>query len=375
MARAGRGVLPDDRLEVCLAQGPGPEARNARLMRGPVGWIGCWRCGPDHERTRRRYRRISCALRPGRRQPGAARRRRLGPPLRARRRRERRLVLMDAPPAALDLGPFLTVGAWLRAQGLSAPAVVAMDRAAGFVLLEDLGDDLYRPLLARGGGDELRSTAPRSSCSCAAAGAAPVVAALRRCLAVARGAAAGRMVRPALGAAAAADYALSGRTCCRWRGSAATASSMSTFTPTTCSGCRRAGLARIGLLDFQDARSGPPAYDLVSLLGDARRDVNSEVARATAEHYLAARPELDTGAFGAACAVLGAQRNAKILGLFARLAERDGKRQYLELQPRVRAHLARGAWPSGAGAARHLVRASSGARRPALSRRAPSVVD
>ena len=67
---------------------------------------------------------------------------------------ERRLVLMDAPPAALDLGPFLTIGAWLREQGLSAPQVVAADRAAGIALLEDLGDDLFRPLLARGGADE-----------------------------------------------------------------------------------------------------------------------------------------------------------------------------------------------------------------------------
>ena len=103
----------------------------------------------------------------------------------------------------------------------------------------------------------------------------------------------------------------------------------------------RVGLARIGLLDFQDARSGPPAYDLVSLLEDARRDVAPALARAMAERYLAARPELDPAAFGTACAVLGAQRNAKILGLFARLAARDGKRQYLDLQPRVRAHLAR----------------------------------
>ena len=87
-----------------------------------------------------------------------------------------------------------------------------------------------------------------------------------------------------------------------------------------------------------------------------------------AERYLAARPELDPAAFGAACAVLGAQRNAKILGLFARLAARDGKRQYLDLQPRVRAHLARATAPSGAGAARRLVRAPSAAHCSALAR-------
>ena len=103
----------------------------------------------------------------------------------------------------------------------------------------------------------------------------------------------------------------------------------------------RAGLARVGLLDFQDARLGPSAYDLASLLEDARRDVAPGLARAMVERYLAARPELDADAFRAAYALLAAQRNAKILGLFARLAQRDGKPHYLELQPRVRAHLRR----------------------------------
>ena len=60
----------------------------------------------------------------------------------------RSLVLMDAPPAALDLGPFLAIDAWLRARALSAPEVLVADRAAGLALLEDLGDDLFRPLLS-----------------------------------------------------------------------------------------------------------------------------------------------------------------------------------------------------------------------------------
>ena len=130
------------------------------------------------------------------------------------------------------------------------------------------------------------------------------------------------------------------------------ASSTSTITPTTCSGCRRArGLARVGLLDFQDARLGPPAYDLVSLLEDARRDVEPELAQAMVQRYLNARPELDPAAFRAAYALLGAQRNAKILGLFTRLARRDGKPHYLALLPRVRAHLGRDLRASAAGAA------------------------
>ena len=83
------------------------------------------------------------------------------------------------------------------------------------------------------------------------------------------------------------------------------------------------------------------AYDLVSLLEDARRDVDPALADAMLERYLSARPELDREVFRDACALLGAQRNAKILGLFARLARRDGKPRYLDLLPRVRGHLAR----------------------------------
>ena len=256
---------------------------------------------------------------------------------------DRRLVLMDAPPAALELDPFLAIGAWLRAQGLSAPQVVAADRAAGLALLEDLGDDLFRPLLARGGADEALLYRTAVDLLVALQRAAPpslpryddawLLREARLLL---------EWYAPALGAAAAVEYDAI------WRD----------LLPLARVGAdgfvyvdyhadnllwlpERAGHARIGLLDFQDARIGPPAYDLVSLLEDARRDVASPLARAMAQRYLAARPELEPAAFRAACAVLGAQRNAKILGLFARLAARDGKRQYLDLQPRVRAHLAR----------------------------------
>jgi aminoglycoside/choline kinase family phosphotransferase len=94
------------------------------------------------------------------------------------------------------------------------------------------------------------------------------------------------------------------------------------------------GLLRAGLIDFQDALAGSPAYDLISLLEDARRDVPPELARAMTERYLAA-----TGAnresFLVSAAILAAQRNAKIIGIFARLAKRDGKTRYLAHLPRV----------------------------------------
>jgi hypothetical protein len=102
----------------------------------------------------------------------------------------------------------------------------------------------------------------------------------------------------------------------------------------------RPGLRRLGLLDFQDALAGHPMYDLVSLLQDARRDVAPELETAMLDRWLAASAE-DAGAMRAAYAVLGAQRNTKILGIFTRLWKRDGKRHYLALQPRVWGYLER----------------------------------
>ena len=103
----------------------------------------------------------------------------------------------------------------------------------------------------------------------------------------------------------------------------------------------RSGLAACGLLDFQDAVIGSPAYDLVSLLEDARRDVTPDLASALLEHYLAAFPDIDRAAFETAAAVLAAQRNCKILGIFTRLCVRDRKPQYLVHTPRLWRLLAR----------------------------------
>ena len=95
------------------------------------------------------------------------------------------------------------------------------------------------------------------------------------------------------------------------------------------------GLGRVGLLDFQDARSGPISYDLVSLLQDARRDLGTGLEAAMVARYLRASPGLDEAAFRAAYAILGAQRTVRIIGVFHRLARRDGKLAYLAHLPRV----------------------------------------
>jgi hypothetical protein len=101
----------------------------------------------------------------------------------------------------------------------------------------------------------------------------------------------------------------------------------------------------VGIIDFQDAMIGPAAYDLVSLLQDARVDVPEELEKPLFSQYVAAvsarDPAFDRAEFTFSYAALGAQRNTKILGIFVRLAMRDGKRQYLAHLPRIWGYLER----------------------------------
>jgi len=115
----------------------------------------------------------------------------------------------------------------------------------------------------------------------------------------------------------------------------------------------RHGHDRIGVLDFQDALIGPSAYDLASLAMDARVTVSPEIERSTYDAYVAARRSagpFDEAGFSEAYAAMAAQRNSKILGIFVRLSERDGKPDYLRHLPRIRAYLGRAlAHPALAG--------------------------
>ena len=97
----------------------------------------------------------------------------------------------------------------------------------------------------------------------------------------------------------------------------------------------RSGLRRIGIIDSQDCVRGHPAYDLASMLQDARVDIDFSWADELLEHYCSLRQRLDRADFEAAYALLGAQRATKILGIFARLSKRDGKHAYLAHLPRV----------------------------------------
>jgi len=107
----------------------------------------------------------------------------------------------------------------------------------------------------------------------------------------------------------------------------------------------REGVARVGIIDFQDAVSGPAAYDLVSLLQDARIDVPEPLELALLTRYIKARRAADDGfdpaGFAELYAIMSAQRNTRLLGTFARLNRRDGKPQYLRHQPRIWTYLSR----------------------------------
>jgi tRNA threonylcarbamoyl adenosine modification protein YjeE len=107
----------------------------------------------------------------------------------------------------------------------------------------------------------------------------------------------------------------------------------------------RKGIAKVGIIDFQDAMLGPPAYDLVSLLQDARVDVPEQLELALFARYIRTRRALDEtfdpSNFAVHYAIMSAQRNTKLLGTFARLNRRDGKPQYLRHQPRIWTYLNR----------------------------------
>ncbi|MBP7001393.1 phosphotransferase [Amaricoccus sp.] len=264
-----------------------------------------------------------------------------------------RAMLMDVPPeSGLVVAPFLAVTDWLRGLGLSAPEVWAADRAAGLVLLEDLGDDLFLRLAARPGREEglyaaavdLLADLQAAPLPAATADWAPPPydrAVLMREMRLVPEwylpAATGRAVPPDL----AAEYDAAVETIVAIALAEPPTAVLRDYHAENLLWLpERVGHARVGLLDYQDLLVGAPAYDLVSLLGDARRDVPPGLAAAMTARYLA-RTRRKAEGFARSAAALGAQRNLKILGLFVRLAERDGKRGYLRHLPRVWLHLMR----------------------------------
>ncbi|QPH52755.1 aminoglycoside phosphotransferase family protein [Pontivivens ytuae] len=273
------------------------------------------------------------------------------------------MVLMDAPAEkGEDVRPFLDVTRRLRAGGFSAPEVLAEDAEAGLLLLEDLGDALFARVTGR-----VDEVALYEAAVDALAGIQADVSA------------------DGLPPYDEATYLREARLLTDWylpaRGVSLQAAEIAAYEALVAEACaalkaapvivlrdyhaenllwlpERAGAARVGLLDYQDALAGHPAYDVVSLLEDARRDTSEELQKAMIRRFLD-RTGASEEAFARAYAVLGAQRNLKIIGIFSRLDRRDGKPAYLAHQPRVWAHLQRDlAHPALAGlrawVARHV---------------------
>jgi aminoglycoside/choline kinase family phosphotransferase len=259
-------------------------------------------------------------------------------------------VLMDAPPPMENVAAFHAVQQRLLALGLSAPRPLGLDSEAGFLLLEDFGDRTFTRALSEGADEAALYRL-----------ATDVLIALHRRLPGRPAELAPyddrRLLEEALllpdwyfeaatgqpPSAAQRDGYIEA-----WR----TVLPLARAVP-ECLVLRdyhvdnlmvlegRDGVAACGLLDFQDALAGPSTYDLVSLLEDARRDISQDIVEEMLARYLGAFPALDRAAFETSYAILGAQRSAKILGIFTRLSRRDGKADYLKHIPRVWRLLAR----------------------------------
>ena len=251
----------------------------------------------------------------------------------------RKAMLMHAPPPQEDPQPFLDVAAWLSANGQRAPKVYAADAERGWALLEDFGDDRMRDWLELNpdGEDAAYATAIDALVALHQRLAGPFgpydLAAYQRetalfiewyCPAAGlevdeggyaqawEAVLAPLLARQAPGVTVLRDYH---------------AENIMLLEPD------KPGGGAQGLIDFQDALVGHPAYDLVSLLQDARRDVPEELERRMLDRYI--ERAVPSSEFEADYARLGAQRNAKIVGIFVRLWKRDGKPNYLALIPRV----------------------------------------
>jgi aminoglycoside/choline kinase family phosphotransferase len=251
----------------------------------------------------------------------------------------RSAILMDAPPPHEDPRPFITVAEWLVERGFSAPAILAVDLDQGLVLIEDFGDVRLRETADAAPNDEVALYEPAIDLLIALRQhPAGPLAPYDRGVLTREAALFVDWYCPAVGIEpdmngwdaawdAVFDHAIA-------------AEPVTVLRDYHAENLMLVGSGRsLGLLDFQDALAGHPAYDLVSLLQDARRDVDQSVEAAMLVRY-----QIATGAgedFMNAYHVLGAQRNAKILGIFTRLWKRDGKQRYPTLCPRVWAYLER----------------------------------
>ena len=253
-------------------------------------------------------------------------------------------ILMDAPPDKEQTEPFIKIAKHLNCLGLNAPDILHMDVEHGFILLEDFGDNTFTRLLSEQHDETVLydlaldtliklQTHPRAT----------------------------EVVVPRYTTELLVNEAL---LLCDWYFEYKTTNKMNRYSRDhfkQCWTCILDSLASIkptlvlrdyhvdnlvklsnnqcGLLDFQDAVIGPAAYDIVSLLEDARRDIDPILHQRSLARYFARIDDTDQTQFMNWYGVLGAQRHCKVLGIFTRLSIRDGKSHYLSHIKRVEALL------------------------------------
>ena len=253
--------------------------------------------------------------------------------------------------AAGRVDAFIAVAGYLRGRGLSAPVILHADAASGLAVLEDLGDDLYARLIEQGAPEEplyeaaidlmVRLHAEPAPAVLEADGSAwPLLS--YDVLALKTGLDMFVEWWPKYSGAAPFSEGAVAEWNALWdpirrRGEAGA----SVFTHRDYHAenlvwlPEREGVARVGLLDFQDALRAHPAWDLLSLLQDARRDVAPDLETRMLDRYLAARPELDRRRFLEDYRGLAALNATRILFIFARQVTGFGRPRYADLMPRV----------------------------------------
>ena len=254
-------------------------------------------------------------------------------------------VLMDAPPEHEDVGPFLKVAHHLLERGFSPPRPLAVDREKGLLLLEDFGDDRVGPLLGREPHRErpIYEVAVDTLAELARTPAPDDIPPYDHAAMEREAALLPEWYAPALSLDV-DEHGYRAVWAETWKEVVAAVRDKPVLVLRDYHADNLMVLSdrkALGLLDFQDALAGHPAYDLVSLLQDARRDVDPALEEAMLERYCRAADIENRERFRAHYEILGAQRNSKILGIFTRLWKRDGKTHYLPLQPRVWGYLER----------------------------------
>lgn len=258
----------------------------------------------------------------------------------------RTAILMEAPPPQEDVGTFAGIARHLVNIGFSAPEILAEDRDNGLLLIEDFGDETYARRLADGADarrlyetavDVLIALHALPTHHVVPPGLAPydediLLTEVFRFTDWYLPSVLGRPTPPDTREGFARCWldAFS-----NLHGQPQTLVLRDYFAENLMHLENRDGLAACGLLDFQDALAGPGAYDLASLVEDARRDMDPGLANHLRHRYEAAFPSMDAAAFGHAFDVLAAQRHTKVIGNFTRLCRRDGKSNYLVHIPRL----------------------------------------